>query len=128
MALTLSQKAAKARYKARHPERVKAQSAAHSRKYYAANREQIILRVKLRKFGLTEEQYQQMVEDAAGQCEICETPFGEDKATKIHVDHCHSTNTLRGLLCASCNWALGNARDDPSRLRKMIIYLENHNA
>lgn len=45
-----------------------------------------------------------------------------DKHTVI--DHCHTTNTYRGILCSWCNFAIGHAKDDPSVLRNLIAYLE----
>lgn len=45
-----------------------------------------------------------------------------DKSTMI--DHCHVTNTFRGLLCSACNFAIGHARDDTRILRALASYLE----
>jgi hypothetical protein len=42
----------------------------------------------------------------------------------VHVDHCHKTSVARGLLCYSCNAALGLARDRVDVLRRLIEYLE----
>lgn len=56
-------------------------------------------------------------------CEIC----GElAKGKGMHLDHCHKTKTFRGWLCHNCNIALGNAKDDPRILCKMISYLMLH--
>jgi len=54
-------------------------------------------RVLKNKYGLSLKQYKQMYEDQSYQCAIC----GEKK--KLHVDHCHKTGKVRGLLCHRCN-------------------------
>lgn len=52
-------------------------------------------------------------------CEIC---GATDQA--IMFDHCHQRGVFRGWICNNCNHALGCVNDDPSRLRKLIAYLE----
>lgn len=52
-------------------------------------------------------------------CEVC------NESGKICFDHCHTNNHFRGWLCDRCNRLLGQARDNPDLLRKLIIYLEN---
>lgn len=51
------------------------------------------------------------------ECTIC-----GDEADLV-VDHCHSTNKVRGLLCNRCNKGLGLFRDDPDLLEFARIYL-----
>ena len=36
----------------------------------------------------------------------------------------HSTGNIRGLLCFTCNNALGNFEDDASLLRSAVTYVE----
>lgn len=79
------------------------------------------LRTTLAKFGLTPEQYVLMSQAQNGLCAICGQPPG---ARRLAVDHDHATGQVRSLLCGPCNIALGNFRDDPSRLRAAIAYLE----
>lgn len=61
-------------------------------------------------------------------CEICgvqlawhQTSAG--KNTAVHVDHCHQTGKIRGLLCHDCNTGIGKFKDNPSLLWKAIAYL-----
>lgn len=50
-------------------------------------------------------------------CAICK------RTNKLHVDHCHSSGNLRGVLCQKCNMALGLLNDDVELLAKAIDYL-----
>ena len=69
-------------------------------------------------YGITPEIYQKMIEKSEGKCAIC-----EKETDKFHIDHCHKTNKVRGLLCCSCNLALGLFKDDLEILKKAIKYL-----
>lgn len=55
-------------------------------------------------------------------CEICDSTFG-GKGRLLHVDHCHETDQVRGVLCFNCNGALGHINDDKERLLNMVAYL-----
>jgi len=41
-----------------------------------------------------------------------------------HLDHDHETGRIRGLLCPPCNLALGQLRDNPATLRRLMAYLD----
>lgn len=45
--------------------------------------------------------------------------------SKLHVDHCHATGAVRGLLCYNCNSGLGRLKDDVAVLQRAIDYLNN---
>jgi hypothetical protein len=79
-----------------------------------------------RNFNLTIEDYNKMVLDQNGVCKICGQPETSKVVTRLSVDHCHSTGKVRGLLCKSCNSALGQAKDNIDLLHKMIDYLKEH--
>lgn len=74
-------------------------------------------------YGLTKEQYLQMLVTQHNQCKICEAKLLNDKNT--HIDHCHKTGKIRGVLCKSCNHLLGNLKDDLTLINKIIQYLKN---
>ena len=77
-----------------------------------------------RKFKITLKDYNRMFEEQNHSCAICLSK--ESKTDKnFHVDHCHSTNKVRGVLCNNCNLALGNAKDNTETIQKSIHYLEN---
>jgi hypothetical protein len=65
-------------------------------------------------YGLTWEQYQDLVKAAKGICEVCEQPFGKRGP---FVDHCHTTGVVRGLLCSKCNLAEGYLKTPEAVLR-----------
>lgn len=72
-----------------------------------------------RKFGITLEQYDQLLIDQDYTCAICK---GSVIGT-LHVDHCHITQKVRGLLCSECNLGLGKFKDDPELLKEALEYL-----
>lgn len=77
------------------------------------------------KFGLTIEEYDAMVETQGGVCAICSGPPrgpGSDNGL-FHIDHCHDTGAIRGLLCGPCNVALGGFNDSEMLLVAALDYL-----
>ncbi|MEU9391284.1 endonuclease VII domain-containing protein [Streptomyces sp. NPDC048324] len=71
-----------------------------------------------REYGLTEAERDEMVAAQMGLCVICL------KAPAAHVDHCHKTGKVRGVLCFNCNSAIGKLGDDPDAVRRAAAYLE----
>jgi hypothetical protein len=69
-------------------------------------------------YRMTLEQWHTMLVAQSGRCGGCGDPM-----TSPHVDHCHDTGAIRGLLCTFCNSSLGYAKDDVDRLRGLIDYL-----
>jgi hypothetical protein len=56
-------------------------------------------------------------------CKICQSRL---TGRTCHVDHCHTTGVVRGVLCNTCNPGLGFFRDDPRLLRRAADYIEKH--
>jgi len=79
-------------------------------------------RTKERRYGITQEQFDQMLIDQNNKCKICSNVFKSSKDT--HIDHCHSTNKVRGLLCNGCNMALGQFMDKTDIMGMAIKYLQ----
>lgn len=73
--------------------------------------------------GITIEQYEQMLEAQDHKCAICLRYPKNNLKNPWHVDHDHATGKVRGILCHSCNTALGNFNDDPEILEKALEYL-----
>ena len=83
-------------------------------------------------FGLSVSDYEAIAVKQNGLCDICRQPESfVHKATnttaQLAVDHCHKTGKVRGLLCKSCNTALGIFKDDTKLLLQAIDYLTKHN-
>lgn len=75
-----------------------------------------------RHYGIGLVDLERMIRAQDGRCASCSDAFQSEKLT--HVDHCHYTGTIRGILCAPCNLMLGHAKDDPKRLLMAAQYLE----
>jgi hypothetical protein len=76
-------------------------------------------------YGITHNDYLKMLEAQNGRCAICgtDTPGGK---RAFHVDHCHATGKVRGLLCGNCNRGIGYLKDSVSNLSSAILYLNEH--
>lgn len=71
-----------------------------------------------KRYGITLEEYNEMLARCGGCCEVCRRP-----SRRLHVDHDHATRAVRGLLCQSCNFCIGYAYDSPVNLRAAADYL-----
>lgn len=78
----------------------------------------------LKRYGITLEQYQKLLDKQQSRCAICLTDDPKGRGDKLHVDHCHTTGSIRGLLCGKCNTGLGLFNDNINILRNAIKYLE----
>ncbi len=74
------------------------------------------------KYGITEEDYERMLEEQDHLCAICREPCSSGR--RLAVDHCHLTGKVRGLLCMNCNIALGKLKDSVKIAQSLIRYLE----
>ena len=77
------------------------------------------------RYGLTLDQYQDLLNAQNSKCAICECTIDSKRVkTSFAVDHNHITGKIRGLLCNQCNRALGMFDDSVNVLRKALNYLE----
>jgi len=72
-----------------------------------------------RAYGLDEHGFASILASQDGGCAIC----GKLKA-KMCVDHCHQTGAIRGILCGSCNTAIGNLGDNAEGVTRALFYLQ----
>jgi hypothetical protein len=78
----------------------------------------------MRKYGITLEQFDRMLQNQHGKCAICKGP--NPKATNWHVDHDHVSGQVRGLLCFACNTGIGQLQDDPNVISAALSYVRKH--
>lgn len=89
----------------------------------------------LRRYGITLEQFEELIQEQNGQCRICErgitTETQLDAQMKRRatvntavVDHDHATGKVRGALCMLCNRGLGDFKDNVSALERAVEYLK----
>lgn len=75
----------------------------------------------LRIYGLTEIEYAALLGIQSGNCKVCNFFMVEP-----HIDHCHKTGKVRGLLCQGCNIGLGAFKESTASLLKAIEYLKSN--
>lgn len=82
------------------------------------------------KYGLSPEDYQNMLNKQNGVCAICLSPettmSNAGYIKNLSVDHCHTTGRVRGLLCHHCNTGVGKFRDSVELLESAIKYLKEN--
>lgn len=79
-------------------------------------------RPTLRKYRLTKSQHAKLYAEQSGLCAIC---FEDFEMTVANIDHCHQTDSVRGLLCRRCNITLGYFRDQIDLFENAIKYLQD---
>ena len=79
-------------------------------------------------YGISEAEYEKQLAKQKGKCAICgkEFDFKNKNKDTIHIDHCHTTGQLRGLLCGECNKGIGFFHDNPELLLAAIKYIKKH--
>jgi hypothetical protein len=88
--------------------------------------------MKLReRYGISIQEYNQKLEDQNHRCAICARTLEEIHSTStrrfaLAVDHDHTTDKVRGLLCSACNKGIGLLQDDVDVLLKAHTYLVKH--
>lgn len=89
--------------------------------------------VKLRKWGLTEESYEELDRGGCGVCGTADPGLAPSGLRQWHFDHDHRCTDcgghagcpacFRGLLCSPCNTGIGKFNDDPELLGRALDYL-----
>lgn len=84
--------------------------------------------IYITRYGITLEEATKLLIAQYGKCNICYTDISIEIGVPntAHVDHCHSTGKVRGMLCSACNTGLGLFRDNQDNLVRAIEYLKRH--
>lgn len=78
-------------------------------------------------YGITLDDYNRILAEQGNCCAICRKPAPEPViGRRFHLDHDHSTNVIRGILCTHCNQGLGYFTDDEVKLMAAIKYLRKN--
>lgn len=104
---------------------------ARSRAAYQADRDKMALqrlRNRLAAYGITPDDYFDMLEHQDGKCAICHRPERHQQAgrlVRLSVDHDHATGQVRGLLCRGCNVAVSYYENHELEA-SVTVYLADH--
>ena len=101
---------------------------AYNERKYAENKDFYRENAFRERYKITLDEAREMLEEQGGLCCICFSPIdidapGINAECKGHVDHCHDTGMVRGILCRECNWGLGNFKDNPHIVFEAARYL-----
>jgi len=75
-------------------------------------------------YNLQKEEFFALLVKQDNKCAICLIELNNKNQ---HIDHCHATNKVRGILCSRCNQGLGLFSENKEKLQNAIKYLERHN-
>lgn len=79
---------------------------------------------RFRTYGITENEYNAILERQGGRCGICRT---DDPGAKgWAIDHCHESELVRGVLCGRCNSGIGLLRDDHRVIAAAAEYVKRN--
>lgn len=78
----------------------------------------------VKKYGLSLEEYHDMLAKQGSLCAICHTDNNSGKA--FDVDHDHITGKVRGLLCSSCNKGIGSLKDSEKIIESALKYVRSY--
>ena len=105
---------------AKRPE-VRARSAELKRAWRKAHPDKARAAARRETHGVTDAEVERMLARQGGRCSICRASDADS------IDHCHTTNRIRAILCRACNAGLGFFRDDARLMRAAAAYLTRQN-
>jgi|SRR5579863_1004160 len=74
-------------------------------------------------YNITEPEFQELLRRQENRCGICRVSFDDIPEKFRHVDHCHETGKVRGVLCVKCNTAIGHL-DTLDLLQRALQYFQ----
>ncbi len=99
----------------------KDRSTKRKREWYRRNSDKQLDTFLIREYGITIDDYRDLLDSQNGSCAICHKT--NDDGVRLSVDHDHKTGRVRGLLCRTCNWAVGFLYDDKGLALSVARYL-----
>lgn len=75
------------------------------------------------KFSLLPEDVKNLLLIQQNKCAICYEEFTKTP----HIDHCHKTEKIRGLLCSNCNTAIDLFKENSEVMQRAVYYIVMHN-
>jgi hypothetical protein len=79
-----------------------------------------------RVYGITTLEYDEMLQAQDFKCVTCGKEHVDSEKEKLRVDHCHTTQKVRGLLCHHCNVTLGLIKENIEVLEALKSYVLKH--
>lgn len=74
-------------------------------------------------YGIDRIEYEILLKQQKECCAICSKTLS---VKETHIDHCHSTGAIRGLLCGRCNQAIGLLDEDIEKIHAAAEYIKDH--
>jgi hypothetical protein len=93
--------------------------------YYATHKEEMKAVTRKRKYGLSQDDFNAMLEKQGMACAVCHKNVWPGKRLS-HIDHDHKTGKVRGILCSHCNTALGLMNDSLDIIKAMEGYVRKN--
>ena len=81
-------------------------------------------RAFFKKYGIHRSDFDLLRAKQDNKCAICKGNLENNK--KSHMDHCHASGKLRGVLCTKCNVGLGMFQDNMENLKSAVKYLKKY--
>lgn len=105
----------------------------YNKKWREDNKEIQRYRKIAKKFGVSAEEYVQMLHVQDFKCAICRQEevarnHKSGRVRSLSVDHDHNSGAVRGLLCSRCNLTIGSMGDDVALMRAAVEYIEANKA
>lgn len=98
---------------------------------YAKNKEKIRAKRRLATYGISQEEFEQMLLKQNGVCFICKNketkPSNAGGNKNLSVDHCHKTGRVRSLLCQRCNTVVGLLEESADLCQETMRYIKEQN-
>ena len=110
-------------YRKKNREKLDARNIQWRKENYQQDKDTMFEARLRRRYNLTLKEYNNLIAEQNNCCKVCGKHGSDNKTGKLYIDHCHTTNKVRGLLCMECNTALGLLKDDTKRIESLLSYL-----